>query len=152
MIDDKLAELVEKCVRLRGTATVEKRLASLLLEPRQPEEAILTIVANCGVHIVPAEYLRGEVYCASHGNWDASSQKAVNDEFSRILRELGHKLRERVWKKIYFVPTGHPALAIQIKIFVYRVARINTVDLFYQSGKYYEIDLNHREIVLGTQE
>jgi hypothetical protein len=90
------------------------------------------------------------VYCASHGNWDASSQQALLAEFRRILGELGRKLNERVWRQIYLIPTGHPALSVQIKLFVYRVARMNTIDLFYQSGRYFEIDINHREIVLGA--
>jgi hypothetical protein len=151
MIDEKIAELVARCVRLRGRETVEKRLSSLLLEPEQSEEAILTIIGNCGVHVVPSQYLRGEVYCASHGNWDASSQEALDAEFKRILGELGRKLNERVWKKIYLIPTGHPALSVQIKLFVYRITRINTVDLFYKNGQYYELDINHREIALAQQ-
>lgn len=148
MIDEKLARVVEECIRVRGRDAVEKSLSSLL-EAHPPTEAILTIIANSGVHPVPAEYLRGEVYSASYGNLDVSSQEALETEFKRILGELGRKLNERGWKQIYLIPTGHPALSIQIKLFVYRIMRINTIDLFYTNGQYYELYVDHREIVLG---
>jgi hypothetical protein len=150
MIDDKLTSMVEECLRLRGREAVEKSLSSLL-ELQQPAEAILTIIANSGVHPVPPQYLRGEVYSASYGNWDASSQEALEAEFKRILGELWRKLNERAWKQIYLIPTGHPALSIQIKLFVYRIMRINTIDLFYANGQYYELCIDHREIVFGQQ-
>ena len=58
MIDDKLTSMVEECLRLRGREAVEKSLSSLL-ELQQPAEAILTIIANSGVHPVPPSHPPG---------------------------------------------------------------------------------------------
>jgi hypothetical protein len=33
----------------------------------------------------------------------------------------------------------------------YRIIRINTVDLFYADGQYFELLIDHREVVLGQQ-
>jgi hypothetical protein len=152
MIDEKLSTIVEECVRLRGRDAVEKNLADLIRTAEVPEEAILTIVGNSGVHPIPAQYLRGEVYSASHGNWDVSALQALEAEFKRLLGQLGHKLHERSWQRIYFIPTGHPALSIHIKLFVYRITRIDTIDLVYLKGRYYELSIDHRQVMLEKQE
>jgi hypothetical protein len=150
MTDEKLTKLVDECLRRRGREAVEKSLSSLL-EPEQAADATLTIIANSGVHPVPAQYLRGEVYSASYGNLDTSSKERLEAELRRILFELGRKLNERTWNRVYLIPTGHPVLSIQIKLFVYRIIRINTIDLFYADGQYFELLIDHREVVLGQQ-
>lgn len=152
MIDERLAKLVEECVRSKGQRAVEKSLASLIGAVEAEDDATLTIVANAGVHAIPSEHLRGEVYSASYGNWDVSSQEALEREFKNILNNLGRKLKERSWSRIYLIPTGHPALSIHIKQFVYRVTRMNTIDLVYLNGRYYELSIDHREVLLESRE
>jgi hypothetical protein len=145
--DEELKLLLAECVSVCGADLVRDRLRALLAVPSGVEDT-LTIIANTGVHPIPKEFLRGDVYSASYGNWDVSSQEGLELEFKRILRGLGTKLQERPWQKIYLIPTGHPVLSLQIKVFVYRVSRINTIDLFYSNGKYYEILLDHRAVLL----
>jgi hypothetical protein len=129
MIDEKLTRLVDECLHQRGREAIERSLSSLL-EPQQPADATLTIIANSGVHPVPAHYLRGEVYSASYGNLDAFSKEHLDAELKRILSELGHKLNERTWKRVYLIPTGHPVFSMQIKLFVYRIIRRRPVNPF----------------------
>src|SRR5690242_3027812 len=134
MSNEDLHNLLERCVSVRGEELVREQLSGLLNGPSAENET-LTIIANSGVHAIPSQYQRGEVYAASHGNWNVSSQSDLEAEFKRILVGLGRKLKQSPWKRIYLIPTGHPALAIQIKLLVYRVTRINTIDLFYSKKK-----------------
>ena len=112
------------------------------------ESSVLTIIANAGVHQIPIAFLRGEVYEASKGDWDTSSQEALLTELSAILSRLVYKLRSNRWTRIYLIPTGHPILSLQIKTMVYRVLRLNTIDLYHKSGTYYEINLDQRAIAI----
>jgi hypothetical protein len=151
MARKSLTDVLEKCVKACGEEVVEKTLSALLAE-KQENQNVLTIIANSGIHKIPSHYCRGEVYSASHGNWNISSEEDLKEEFRRILRDLGTKLASRQWSRIYLVPTGHPALSAQIKLFVYRITRVSTIDLVYFNGHYYEIELDHREIVLSGQQ
>ena len=115
-----------------------------------PEPAVLTIVANAGIHEIPAGYLRGEVYEASRGDWDASTEESLLLELRAILSRLAKKLRSGRWKCVYLIPTGHPVLSLQIKAMVYRLLRFNTIDLYYKAGIYFEVNLDQRAIALDT--
>jgi hypothetical protein len=118
-----------------------------LLESRLAEDSILTIIGNEGIHSIPSQYIHGEVYVASKGNLNLSSEEAIANEYQIILKKLFAKLNEKSWRKVYFVPTGHTTLALQIKQLVYHVLRQSTVDLFYSKGTYIEIDIDYRELL-----
>ena len=64
--------------------------------------------------------------------------------YTLVLNRLAEKLFERSWKRIYLVPTGPTTLILQIKLLVYHITRISTVDLFYSKGDYFEIELDYR--------
>jgi hypothetical protein len=55
-----------------------------------------------------------------------------------------------IWRKVYLVPTGHPVVSMQIKTLVYRVLRMNTIDLVYLNGVYYTLDLDQREVAIAA--
>jgi hypothetical protein len=147
MPQSDLHKLLDKALKARGAAAVEAALDGLLASG-EPETQVLTIIANAGVHEVPSAYLRGEVYEASRGDWDASTEEALSIELKRILSRLVKKLRSRRWDRIYLIPTGHPILSLQIKAMVYRILRFNTIDLYYKAGTYFEVDLDQRAIAL----
>jgi hypothetical protein len=119
-----------------------------LLGSRLAEDSILTIIGNEGIHSIPPEYIHGEAYVASRGNLDLSSKESIKNEYQIILKNLFVKLNEKSWRKVYFVPTGHTTLALQIKQLVYHVLRQSTVDLFYSKGTYIEIDIDYRDVLL----
>jgi hypothetical protein len=120
-----------------------------MLRPSAPDY-VLTIISNAGVHEIAKAHLHGEVYEASRGNWDASSESLLVSELRGILSELVKKLRSKQWKRVYLIPTGHPVLSLQIKAMVYRVLRLNTVDLYYKAGTYFEVDLDQRAIAIDS--
>jgi hypothetical protein len=101
---------------------------------------------------VAGAFLRGVVYAASHGDWNASTEQDLVIELSRILSGVVRKLRSQHWSRVYLIPTGHPILSLQIKAMVYRILRLNTIDLYYKSGSYFEIDLDQRAIALSEED
>jgi hypothetical protein len=143
-----LQDLLDEAIAAHGVEPVARMLSDLLRTG--PTQRVLTIIANAGVHEIPAQYLRGEVYEASRGNWDATTAAALLEELTKLLTALGQKLREQQWERIYLIPTGHPILSLQIKSMVYCVVRMNTVDLYYKAGSYFEIDIDQRSVALGT--
>src|ERR1700674_4726274 len=104
MPQSDLHRLLDEALKMKGTAPVEAALEGLLASG-EPESQALTIIANAGVHEVPSAYLRGEVYEASRGDWDASTEEALSIELRRILSQLAKKLRSRRWDRIYLIPT-----------------------------------------------
>ena len=144
-----LHKLLDEVLKTRDAEQVVAVLEDLLKQS-VPEPAVLTIVANVGVHEIPKAYLRGEVYEASRGDWDASTEEALLLELKAILSRLANKLRSNRWKRVYLIPTGHPVLSLQIKAMVYRLLRFNTIDLYYKAGIYFEINLDQRAIALDA--
>jgi hypothetical protein len=149
MKSSDLHRLLDEVLNTKNAERVEGALTSLLQD--NAASTVLTIIANAGVHEIPKVYLQGEVYEASWGDWNASSEEALLLELSSILSRLAHKLRSKQWNRVYLIPTGHPVLSLQIKTMVYRLLRINTIDLYYKAGSYFTVDLDQRAIALGEE-
>ena len=128
----------------------EAELASLLKEKTSQMnsgEDILTIIANQALHKIPDQYLHGEVYVASEGNVNFVHGVDLKNELLKILQPLKSKLREKSWKRVHLVPTGHPVIALQIKNLVYHVLRLDTIDLCYLQGHYCEIEMKRESLL-----
>ena len=147
MKTDDIHKLLDEAIEVKGTEEVVAVLDKML---NRAEASVLTIIANAGVHEIPKAYLRGEVYEASRGDWNASSEKALLLELTAILSRLAKKLRAGPWKRVYLIPTGHPILSLQIKAMVYRILRFNTVDLYHKAGTYFEGRIHQRAIALDA--
>ncbi|TGN17908.1 hypothetical protein [Leptospira idonii] len=125
----------------------ENKLVELLTEKiKENEGEILTIIANKTHHFTPTEYLHGDIFIASEGNLDFSSKDSIILTYKTILKGVLNKLKEKSWKKIYLIPSGHSTLSLQIKALVYHTVRLETIDLFYSKGIYHEIDIYYRDI------
>jgi hypothetical protein len=144
--DRMLKRLLDRSVKERGSGAVKKCLRQLLAEENR-NRLTLTIIANESLHKVPDKHRHGEVFVASRGNLDFTSQKAVLSSLRVVLTKLKNVLVRKSWKKVYLVPTGHPVLALQIKNLVYHVLRFDTVDLFYSGGQYYEIEIKRADFL-----
>lgn len=142
-------KLLRQCIETLGTDRTKRGLNSLLRNnDASDRNSTLTIIANVGVHEIPNTILRGEVYSASEGNWDVSSDDSLHLEVRRILVGVARKLRERPWQIVYLIPTGHPAVSMQIKALVYRALRLNTIDVVYLNGVYYTLQIDQREVAI----
>ena len=150
-MSETLEHLLDQCVSTLGEEAVEKALQSLVAEESGPDASqVLTIVANAGVHTIPEIYLRGEVYVASRGNWRVENDETLNGQVSQILTGVARKLKERQWRRVYLIPTGHPAVSMNIKLLVYRAIRLNTIDWVYINGEYYLLTIDQREISIAA--
>ena len=140
----KLDDLAQKLGR-----EVAERILEIHL--RESQEAVLTIVANRGVHHLPDHLVRGEIYYASEGSLDFSSVGAVKEQYEGIIRLLSAKLKSQRWEKIYLVPFGHNSLSMQIKLLVYRVTHLETIDIFYNgNGGYYDLEIKQRDLIVSA--
>ena len=114
-------------------------------------EDILTIVVNRGVHHMPKEYAIGEVFYASDGNLDFSSNASIHSEHERVLSRVAQKLKSKKWNQVNLIPFGPNTLSMQIKLLVYRITRIETKDLFYAgSGKYLWLEIRQRDVIVDS--
>lgn len=147
MQQENLHKLLDEVLQTRDVEDVKAALGSLLNQSGA-ERKVLTIIANAGIHEIPRRYLRGEIYEASRGDWDVSTEEALLLELKAILSRLARKLRTGSWERVYLIPTGHPVLSLQIKTMVYRVLRLNTIDLYHKAGSYFEVNLDQRTIAL----
>ena len=112
------------------------------------DEGVLTIVSNFGMHPIPENFTFGELYIASNGSLDFSNIESVNRELDLIVVNLQKKLFERKWNKIYLIPFGHSVISLNIKMVVFRILRIETIDIFYfGEGKYGAIDRDTRRFL-----
>lgn len=84
----RLSELV----RLLG---YEKSCEVLSSHISRSSISIMTIVCNEGIHPIPIEFVKGEVYIASSGSLDFSSSESVAVQYEAILSRLSKKLKEK---------------------------------------------------------
>ena len=138
-------DTIRQIISRNGKKFVEK----IVTEESSSDVETLTIICNEGLHPIPKEFIEGEMYVASQGNLDFSSVEAVNDEIDAILFGLKIKLHERPWKKVILIPFGHSVICMNIKMAVYRVLRLETVDLFFfGNGKYGAIERETRSVLI----
>jgi hypothetical protein len=135
--------LLRELIAQQGFEDAERTLRSIV---EDAAGSVLTIIPNIGIHRIPDRYLRGAVFVGSEGNLDFSSRRGVESEYKKILLKLKDKLLSQPWSRIYLIPTGHVTLSMQIKLFVYQLTRINTIDLFYLNGRYFELRFDARDL------
>ena len=146
MSDDSLAHELSLMVQRHGLANVVKLLRDY--QPRKPDESILTIICNKGLHPLPAEILIGEIFAASEGNLDFSSKESTQKVIEDILRKTADKVRSKNWDRVYIIPFGHVALSMQIKLLCYRILGTDTVDWFYLNTLgYFPLEIKLRELI-----
>jgi hypothetical protein len=148
-MDEQTKKLFEECLDKLGYEKLKEELSRILSIHNKDD--ILTIIANEGVHPHSLIHDRGEVYIASRGNLDFSSKEKVEKEFEIVLSELALKLKSKMWKKVYLVPFGPSVLAMQIKLLVYRILHIETIDVLHAgNGVYYDVEINQRDIAINS--
>src|SRR5262249_4498913 len=130
---DVLAAL-EAALRFAGKTKVLQLLSSVA-EMNAVEEDTLTIVVNEGVHHLENRYKRGDVFTSSRGSLDFSSAESVHAEYQRVLKATAQKLKSRSWRHVYVVPFGPATLSMQIKLLVYRVCGLQSIDVMEIPGQ-----------------
>jgi hypothetical protein len=132
----------------------EEALVEVLSESlkRRTDEYTLTIICNRGVHAIPESTVRGEEFTLSEGrSIDTSSTESMHQSVSAILAPLARKLKEKNWRQIYIVPSGHPLLYAHAKLMVFQITRIETIDSVYVGdGEYIDLYVSHRAIATSA--
>ncbi len=143
-------DLLRQAIQANGEEVVLRELRKLCAMPSSKEN-VLTIIANEGVHHLPEEFVRGEVYTAHEGSFDFSSPNLTHSQIRDVLIRLAEKLKSKPYHRIYLVPFGHSVPAMQIKLLVYRICHIETTDVFYiGAGRYFDYQENLRDLVLNA--
>ena len=144
---DDLSELIERLGKDKASDILRRYSG----QRGDESDNALTIVANRGVHHLPDENLRGTVFYASEGNLDFSSAESVQEEFERILEGVARILKSRSWKQVFIVPFGPCALSMQIKLLIYRITRIESIDIFHLGqGEYMDLEVKQRHIIVNA--
>jgi len=140
----------EQLIQTFITEFGENELVTLLSERicNKDKTNILTIVANEGTHYFPENYIKGDKYVFSTGNFDATSEQTVKTFLEDKLVKLSNMLKQKKWAEIYLVPSGHPLLSLQIKLLVFRITRLETIDIaYFGEDGYYTIKINQRQLI-----
>ena len=143
-------DLFEVALEHAGEHAVRSAL-SRVVSDTSGDEDVLTIVTNEGVHHLPDTYRRGTVYVASRGSLDFSSAESIHDAFRRVLAGTASVLKSQTWRRVYLVPFGPAPLSMQIKLLVYRVTGLESVDVMHVSeGPRVDVELPLREIIVSA--
>jgi hypothetical protein len=112
----------------------------------------LTIIVNLGMHAIPSEILRGDVFAFSEGqvNLSAESIDEIVDEL--VLRAHSY-LSKKNWNKVYIIPSGHPMLVVLATLVAFRATRIDpTIVAYFGVENYVDVDANVRERIFRSRD
>ena len=147
-LSESFNKILEDAVDVYGEEAVKTLLINSLSNLKN-ENSVLTIVVNAGIHPLPENLLRGDVFIASHGNLDFSSKLSIESEFRNILKNVSVKLQSNNWNLVYIVPFGPAVLSMLIKNLVYKVLYINSIDVIHAgSGVHFDIEIEPREMAI----
>lgn len=145
-MSSEIDQLVEEATKL-GVRRALDILHEENLKQDLRDHEVLTIVGNRGSHHLPDSIARGFVYYASEGNLDFSSTETVTREIEEIIIRLSDVLKAKRWRKVYLVPFGHSVIVATIKLVVYRICHLETIDLFHhKDGSYSDIQIETRKL------
>ena len=78
--------------------------------------------------------------------------KTVQNEIKEILINVARKLKSASWKQIYLVPFGPAVLSMNIKMLVYKILYVETIDILHLgNGVHVDIDINTRDISISSE-
>ena len=136
---------IAKLVETHGLADVKAAIKRV--EVRSPKE--LTVVVNSGMHSIPVDVLRGEVFLFSDGQVDLTienAEKSLDD----LIKRAHAFLSQRNWNKVFLIPSGHPLLVVAATLVTFRATRVDPVVVAYLGSEgYIDFDSRVRERVFS---
>lgn len=138
---------LERMIAEYGELAVEAEL-KLLKSSGAHNVSECTILVNRGLHSFPEEILRGDVFVVYEGSLDLSSASVLTAFAGERLVALRNFLLSKKWQRASIVISGHAALCMQVKLAVYRITHIETVDwVFDGRGNYIPLQIPLRNIL-----
>jgi len=151
-MDKELEDALTEAINIAGREKVIKDLHRFKAS-KENARLTLSIIVNSGIHYLPPEYLRGEVFVASEGSLDLSSDESIRAVFRGVLMRTARKLKSRQWQRVYVVPFGPTPLSMQIKLLVYRICGIETIDVMNVPGRpRVDLAFDLRQLVIDSEE
>ena len=145
----QLDEAISAAVSAVGINAVRQTLLDLADRGGVQESHIITIITNAGVHHLPEDYRRGELFIASAGNLDFSTPESLHSEFTRVLNRVARKLKSKEWRRVYIVPFGPSALSMQIKLLVYKICDLESIEVMHVSqGPRVDVSIDIRQLII----
>ena len=144
-LSSKINSLVEKY----GETSVRRTLDGLT---ELASESTCTIIINKGIHSFPDSLLVGEVYIFSDTSVPMESGLAIERWIVTRIKKLKKFLMKKKWSKVYLLISGHAAVCMQVKLAVYRVTHIETIDLAFDGkGNYLPVSIPMRKILTSVE-
>ena len=144
-LTSELTDLLQRYSRIE----VEKTLRGLSIP--DGNGTICTILVNQGLHAFPDYVFRGEKYVFYEGSADLSSSEALAAFAKERLENLAKFLKRKKWSEIYIIISGQAALCMLIKLAVYRITHIETIDwVFDGQGNYISLKVPVRSILTSS--
>lgn len=148
MIDSELRAVIDLYIRKHGRSAL---LAKISDDEDDDISDVLTIVCNSGLHPLYSLHRRGEIFFASEGSLDFSSEDAAVKTLTSVLQRVAIKLKERSWRTVFIVPFGPAVLSMQIKALVYRVLNIDSIDVLHAGeGVHYDVRIDIRDVAVNA--
>ena len=148
---DKLSRDIGSLLETYGADVVRHELERLTENVNA--EQICTILINEGLHHFPDHLFVGKRFVFYKGGLDFSSEQALEADIVNRLIQLKIFLGTQKWKRIYTIISGHAAVCMQVKLAVYRITHLETIDwAFDGAGNYRKIELPLRQILLQGED
>lgn len=124
----------------------EDELCAYLEKRISGQYDVLTIIGDRTLHKIQEDLIEGTVFDFNNGSIDASSDDAVKKHMISALMRLYDILKSRNWGKVKLIYSGHALFTAHIKIMVYRILHLDTVDVaFFGADGYRTVSINLRE-------
>ena len=139
----ELSRLVER----HGIDLVKKAIKKLEKSPRRE----LTVIVNSGMHSIPEDVIRGDVFVFSEGQVDLTGD-GIDRVLDALIKRAHSFLSGGNWNKVYIIPSGHPLLVVVATLVTFRSTRIDPVIVAYLgSENYVDFDSNIRERIFSKE-
>jgi hypothetical protein len=149
LVDSELDAALQLALSTAGKQRVLQVLSQLVEQDNK--ESTLTIIANEGVHHLAEEFKRGECFVASYGSLDLSCTESIHRAFRQVLLRTARKLKSQTWHRVYIVPFGPTPLSMQLKLLVYRVCGLESIEVMHVSGEpRADVSINLRELIVDS--
>ncbi|WP_300291590.1 hypothetical protein [Brevundimonas sp.] len=99
----------------------------------------LVVVCNAGVHPLPALPPGAEVFNATEGQLDLSSEQSVAAVLDGVAARLKTIFASESFSDIYVIPFGHAAISAAINLMIFRITGKTPKVYFHLGGGEYFI-------------
>lgn len=148
-MSDQLRRQLDKIVKSYGLDKTREALSGI---ERLSKFKVCTIVVNKGLHHFPEDILHGRVFYFSDSSLPMETRDVAEKWMSERLIKLKEFLHSQKWSEIYLLISGHAAACVQVKLAIYRITHIESIDIAFDGkGNYINIEIPMRRLLTGVE-